>query len=302
MIGVVLIKGCGPIISRANITFSTPLYEVLDPPLGLTAFWKKLVQFVFPFYIIWAIAGLIIMTSKYSFRLTNLLGNRAVPVLNTLILLSYMKLLNTVVSTLEFSILVYAEYPTLSTTSVAWSVDGNLTYFGYPHILFLAGLVVLLFLWLPYTLLLLTMQCLRRVTHIRVLKWMTRFHPVYDGYFAPLKHKHQYWFGVLLLARGVLLVTFASTFGISETINLLILLVLATVLLLYMTLVQPYRSTAVLFSQSIYMANLVLLSGFFFFSYTQSNGSTFQAAAIGLSTSLAFSQLCCIVLYAATSR
>ena len=269
---------------------------------GLTAFWKTWLQFIFPFYI-WAIAGLIIVATKYSSRLTNFLGNRAVPVLNTLVLLSYMKLLNTVVSALEFSILVYAKYPAPSTTSVVWSVDGNLAYFGFPHILlFLAGPVVLLFLWLPYTSLLLLTQWLRRASHFRLLSWVMRYHPVYDAYFAPLKHKHHYWFGVLLLARGLLLVTFASTFGISESINLLLLLVLAVVLLLYMTLVQPYRSKAVLLLQSIYLANLVLLSGFFFFTYTQSNRSTLQAAAIGLSISFALLQFCCAVLHAAIAR
>ena len=266
---------------------------------GLTAFWKTWLQFIFPFYI-WAIAGLIIVATRHSSRLTKLLGSRAVPVLNTLILLSYVKLLNTVVSTLEFSILVYTKYPTTpSTTSVLWSVDGNLTYFGFPHILlFLAGLVVLLFLWLPYTLLLLLMQWLRRASHFRLLNWVMRYHPVYDAYFAPLKHKHHYWFGVLLLARGLLLVTFASTFGISGSINLLFLLVLAVALLLYMTMVQPYRSRAVLLLQSTYLANLVLLSGFFFFTYTQLNRSTLQAAAIGLSISFALLQFCCAVLYA----
>ena len=269
---------------------------------GLTAFWKTWLQFIFPFYI-WAIAGLIIVAMKYSSKLTNLLGNRAVPVLNTIVLLSYMKLLNTVVSALEFSILVYAKYPNPSTTSVVWSVDGNLAYFGIPHIiLFLAGLVVLLFLWLPYTLLLLLMQWLQRATHFRLLSWMMRYHPVYDAYFAPLKHQHHYWFGVLLLARGLLLVTFASTFGVSGSVNLLLLLMLAVALLLYMTLVQPYRSKAVLLLQSTYLANLVLLSGFFFFTYTQSNGSTLQAAAVGLSISFALLQLCCTVLYAVIAR
>ena len=129
-----------------------------------------------------------------------------------------------------------------------------------------------------------------------------RYHPIYDAYFAPLKHKHHYWFGVLLLARGLLLVTFASTFGVSESVNLLLLLVLAVVLLLYMTLMQPYRSKAVLLLQSTYLANLVLLSGFFFFTYTQSNGTTLQTAAIGLSISFALLQFCCTVLYVIISR
>ena len=68
---------------------------------GLTAFWKTWLQYIFPFYI-WIIAGLIIVATRYSTRLTNLLGNRAVPLLATLFLLSYMKLLRVVVSSLEF--------------------------------------------------------------------------------------------------------------------------------------------------------------------------------------------------------
>ena len=54
----------------------------------LTAFWKTLLQFVFPFYV-WAIAWLIIVVSKRS----NFLGERSVSVLCTLFLLSYTKLL-----------------------------------------------------------------------------------------------------------------------------------------------------------------------------------------------------------------
>ena len=68
---------------------------------GLTAFWKAWLQFIFPFYI-WAIAGVIIVVARYSTRLTNFLTNKAVPVLNTLFLLSYMKLLRIVVTALEF--------------------------------------------------------------------------------------------------------------------------------------------------------------------------------------------------------
>ena len=122
---------------------------------GLTAFWKIWLQFIFPFYI-WAVAGLIIVATRYSTRLTNLFGNKAVPVLNTLFLLSYMKLSRIVAAVIIFSTI--RGYPQTNTDSVVWSVDGNLSYFGFPHIwLFLAGLATLLFLWLPFTLLLLLM-------------------------------------------------------------------------------------------------------------------------------------------------
>ena len=263
---------------------------------GLTAFWKTWLQFAFPFYI-WAIAGLIVVATRRSTRLTNLLGSRAVPVLVTLILLSYMKLLRIVAAALEFSTIVYTDSVNRSTL-VVWSVDGNMNYFGLPHVfLFLAGFTTLLILWLPYTLQLFLMQWLRKLDQLKCLKWINQFHPVYDAYFAPLKPKHYYWFGVLLLARGVLLVTFASTFGVPDSVNLLLLLILALALLVYMTLVQPYLQAAILALQTSFLVNLTLLSGFVIFSYTQPNRATLLSAAVGLSTGVAFVQFCSIVVY-----
>ena len=89
---------------------------------GLTAYWKTWLQFVFPFYI-WAIVGLMILTARHSRILTKLYGNRAVPVLATLFLLSYMKLLRTVTSIYMVSHII--QYPKKSTITV-WSVDGTL--------------------------------------------------------------------------------------------------------------------------------------------------------------------------------
>ena len=271
---------------------------------GLTAFWKTWLQFVFPFYI-WAIAGLIIIATRYSTKLTNLLGTRVVSVLVTLILLSYMKLLRIASSALEFSFLVFTDNSNRYTLMV-WSIDGNMAYFGLPHVfLFLAGLATLLFLWLPYTLVLFLVQWLRKLNHGRstiLFKWINRFHPVYDAYFAPLKHNHHYWFGILLLARGVVLITFASTFGIPDSVNLLLLLILTVALLVYMTLVQPYRSKVILGLQTSFLFNLTLLSGFTIFAYTRDNRSSLLAAAVGLSTGVAFVQFCGIVVCSVFAR
>lgn len=267
---------------------------------GFTAFWKTWLQFVFPLYV-WAIAGLLIVASRCSMKLTKLLGNRAVPLLATLFLLSYMKLLCTAVSALEFSILSQVNYTnTIETISrlVVWSEDGNLGYFEFPHfLLFMAGLVTLLFLWMPYTLLLFFIQWLRRLPQRGPLKWIMKLLPLYDAYLAPLKHKHHYWLGVLLLARGILLVTFASSFAIPQTMNLL-LFIFGLALLYYMVLTHPYKSRAILILQSSYLMNIVFVSGFVFFTYTQPNGGVLQSVAVGLSTGLTFLQFCGTVLYA----
>ena len=68
--------------------------------------------------------GLIIVAAKYSTRLTELLGDKAVPVLDTLFLLSYMKLLQIVVATLEVSHLTHTYQNLTSTQHVHGMVSG----------------------------------------------------------------------------------------------------------------------------------------------------------------------------------
>ena len=91
---------------------------------GLNAFWKTWLQFVFPFYI-WSIAGLMIVAARHSTRLTYLLGSRAVPVLATLVLLSYTKLLKSAVSVLGFSIITVYFEQNVSYTGITCRVQNN---------------------------------------------------------------------------------------------------------------------------------------------------------------------------------
>ena len=122
---------------------------------GLTAYGKAWLQFVFPFYI-WAIAGLIIASARYSIRVARITGYNSVPVLATLFLLSYAKLLRTIITVMSYTIV---DYPQGS--KAVWSADGNIDYLGPKHVpLFVVALATLLFLWLPYTLLFLLGQWL----------------------------------------------------------------------------------------------------------------------------------------------
>ena len=264
---------------------------------GLDAFWMTWLQFVFPLYI-WSISGLIIVATRHSIRLTNLFGNRAVPVLATLFLLSYTKILRTIMMALQFSILKTITTYTHEESTIVWSVDGNLKYFGFPHIiLFLVAMSALLFLWLPYTLLLLLMQWLRKISHFKLLRWTMRFNPLYDAYFAPLKAKHQYWFGLLLLVRGIILVLLTSTFALPPTTNVIILQVIMIALLFYLIQNSPYKSRIILIVQSSFFMNLTLLSGFVLFAHIQGNVKGAIHTAVGISVGVVFLQFCTIILF-----
>ena len=263
---------------------------------GLTALGKTWLQFLFPTYI-WVIAVIMIISAKYSKILTKIYGNRAVPLLATLFLLSYMKLLRTVIMIFLFTHL--SEIPTGSAI-VVWSVDGELDYFGIEHtFLLVAAIAVVIFLWLPYTLSLLFLQQLQKVSNsCWLLKWVNKLSPFYDAHFAPFKAKHRYWFGLMLLTRGILLVLFASTVTVHQSIYLLIILIFGITLLLYMAIMHPFKSTVVLIIQSSSLANLVLLSGFLLYAQTQNkNKQILRTIAAGISIGVVFIQFCGITLF-----
>lgn len=241
-----------------------------------------------------------IITAKYSKILTKLYGNRSVPVLATLFLLSYMKLLCTVITIFLFTHL--SEIPNGSKYYVVWSVDGELDYFGVAHTFLLIAAVAVVqvfFLWLPYTLSLLFLQQFQKVSNsCWLLKWVNKLSPFYDPHFAPFKSKHRYWFGLMLLTRGILLVLFASTITVHQSAYLLIILIFGIILLLCMAIIHPFKSTVNFIIQSSSLANLVLLSGFLLFAQIQNqNMETLQTTVAGISTGVIFIQFCGITLF-----
>ena len=94
---------------------------------GMDDYAKMWLQLAFPFYLIF-IATLIIITSRYSTTIQRLTARRALPVLATLFLLSYTKILR-IVSSVLFFYSTIAHLPSKHTTLV-WSVDANVPLFG----------------------------------------------------------------------------------------------------------------------------------------------------------------------------
>ena len=243
--------------------------------IGLNGFWKMWLQYLFPFYV-WSIVGVIILCARYSTTLTYLLGNRAVSLLATLFLLSYTKILRTIISSAEFTTLGVYNCTDETDLLTVWTLDGNYTYCHFPHILlFIAGLFTFTVLWLPYTLLLLLMQWVRKISHFKLLKWIPRLNPLYDSYFAPLKDKHHYWFGVLLIIRCALLITFTATNTVDPSINHLVVLITAAVLLCYANYHRVYTNKAVQLNENLFLLLLVLIGGSGILSETEKFAVTY---------------------------
>ena len=226
---------------------------------GLSAYSKVWLQFVFPIYI-WSIAGLIIVLSSYSDRVAKLMGNNSVPVLATLFLLSYAKLLRTIILALSLSILT-----TTDGSKAVWSTDGNIDYLGAKHApLFVVSVGALLFLWLPYTVVLFFGQWLYRCNLKVVNSMLIKIKPFLDAHYGPMKPNHRYWYGALLLVRAVILL-FSALVPIHHASTVVFCITVCSFLLAYFAPIL-YDKVVIAMFDSVFFINLGILSAFNIFA------------------------------------
>ena len=205
---------------------------------GMDAYIQTWLQFVFPLYI-WLLVGIVTLVSYYSTTFARIIGpTNPISVLATLFLLSYTKLLRTIIATSSSTSL---DYPNGRSVTV-WVYDGSIGFLEGKHIaLFLAGLLVFLLLFLPYTLLLLFGQCIEARSNHRLLSWANslKVKSFLDAYHAPYKNRHRYWTGLLLLLRFILFII-SAVININSprdpSVNLLVLAIACAGLLMWTTL------------------------------------------------------------------
>ena len=179
-----------------DIGFNVCLYD------GIDTFAKTLLQLVFPIYLFILVVAVIII-SKYSQRFSNLIGKKdPVATLATLILLSYAKILSTVITILSFTTL---QYPEGSRT--LWKPDATIEYLKHPKhaILFFVAIIILL-LSATYTIILISWQLLVRLPNWKVFASIRnpKLSCFIGAYHAPYTSKHRYWTGLLLTLRVIL--------------------------------------------------------------------------------------------------
>ena len=254
---------------------------------------KMWLQFAFPLYV-WALVGMIILGSHYSKRIAKFFGKKTIAVLATLFLFSYAKLLRTVIAALSYTTL---KYPNNVQVAV-WLYDGNIQYLSHKHIpLFAFAVFCLLFLFVPYAVLLIFSQWLHVQSEWKVISWIShKTKPFLDAYHAPYTGKHRYWTGLMLLVRFFLfLVSIFNALG-DTTLNLLIIAVVAVALLMLIALFgnKVYKNWYLSFLEIVSVTNLLVLA---IASYHVHLTGGNQNAATFASVSIAFTTFSGIVIY-----
>ena len=278
-------------IAWLNLDFgiSTCLYD------GLDAYAFTWLQFSFPMYI-WLLAFGIIIASRYFGFMNRLCGRNIVHVLATLFLLSYTKFQRAITAGLSSTVVDV----TNGTKLFVWLSDGNVPYLEGKHIpLFLVSVLFLLVLFIPYTLSITFGPWLQSKTEYKVFCWVRKLMPFFDAYFGPLKGKHRYWTGVLLVSRLILSVISSVNVLGDDDINLL-----ATIILIFLLLVLLWQSGGVYkiwiisVLDSFFLINLGVLSLVTSYNHKfTKNSDTPQYATICVSVGSGFAVFSLILLY-----
>ena len=202
---------------------------------GMDSYAKQWLQFAFPLYL-WIVILIIIQLCRRYGKISRLMGSHAVPVLSTLFLLSYTKLVRTIVIVLhQRGVTLHCTSESVRSVSV-WYEDPNVEYAKGKHVGLLAfALVVFLFFVLPYTLFLLLDPLYEKyLSNYKVFKKVWgQFKPIIDAYSGPMKDEYRFWPGLLLVARIPILLSVTLVDSFIQSQNFLLCMLLTVLALLF---------------------------------------------------------------------
>ena len=142
-----------------------------------------------------------------------------------------------------------------------WNVDGNIDYLTGKHILLVCVSLLCLFVGIKYTGLIFSSQWLQRYSNKCCRSSrdpVIKLKPFIDAYVGPLKDQFQYWSGLLLIARFILITTFSFTTG--EKVKLNNYIIVITVGSLIIVSNGVYRENILTILDLFHLVNLGLLS------------------------------------------
>ena len=254
----VYIKVMHIVISLLNLELGFPIcfYSEMSPAA------KVGLQFVFPVYV-WSLVLILVVLSRYSTRLTNLILNSSVQVLATLFFLSFAKILRNVIDIVSFSYLqsidnfqneTYYNYSDLMNKRV-WFYDGSDYGQGiHGFYLFLAAAFLVFFL-LPYGVFSLGLTCFCRPLNKMKINLM----PFIDAYCGPFKDKWRFWFGLRLWVTALLYAVDGGLQGYNTNAMFLVHYYVIGALIFLQALIRPFKNFFVTLLDTFFMLNYWLV-------------------------------------------
>ena len=199
--------------SQFNLIFLSTLNLNLGQRLcfynGMTETVKSSLLFVFPFYLL-GLLLIIKFISRRSSRVSDMISRNAIPVLATVIHLSFSRFLTNIIDIIS-PVTIYVEG--YSNKKIVWYFDAAIQYTDTSHvILLILALLSICGIVLPYILLLLLPKLWLR---FRIINKYCK--PFVDAILAPYRENQRHWFSLRLILQIQMYIVFAYYRGSGYT-------------------------------------------------------------------------------------
>ena len=252
---------------------------------------KAAILYFFPLYF-WVIVVVIVLISRCSTRIANLIVGSSVQVLVTLMYISYSDLLS-----ISLLVLTPAHIHFNSSNSsgklLVWFRDGSVLYGRNPfHIILLCiSIIALSFFIVPFTL-----AGLFGVKMLRFGCISKYFRPFIDAIHGPYKDNLRYWFGLRLIVLSLIYISTAIFQGSNMTLQLLLTIFVLGFYTIAQAVVLPYKNKILNILELWFMV-LLLVNFIVYLPYSASDYPISTNIVTTLEIVLCFATYCIILLY-----
>lgn len=263
---------------------------------GYDNYAKAWFQYLFPLYL-FLLMGAAVFLVQRSKILSHILPRNTTSVFSTLMLITFTKVLRTSILALPYSEILASD----NKVHLGWYSDANESYLGakiVPLVVF--ALLVLLFLILPYTVIMVAYPFLQKssaregTTADKLLnifkQQLFKVKPFLDAYDAPFKENCRYWTGMLLVLRVVVYFAVVATYGVNSS-NLyhpLVVITIAIVLLGMVLTMKVYTKKSNRLYECFFLINLALLEFVVLFVNLSDGSADISTIALCISIACSF--------------
>ena len=254
---------------------------------GMSQLAKTGLQFVFPVYL-WILILIIIYVRKLYFRRIQTLSSRsALPILATLLLLAYSKVLRTTINAFSLARVKSSNEGSF----YVWQPDPNILYLTGTHILlFIVGITLFLCYVLPFAFGLTFPSLMLRS------KRLNYFFPLFDCFFAPYKGKYRHWFGLRAFVLIYLSVMEAVIFDFREAL-LLSSIAAVGLFAVIQSYIRPFKNKIANVLDLAFMGVFLLLSAVALYFNPTTSGYAEVNTAVSVLGSIGFVLFMLVVIY-----
>ena len=212
---------------------------------GMTAYVATWLQFVFPIYLLFIVAGMVV-ASRYIPKIERITRKKVIPVIATLYLLSYNKIM--IITFRGLFSFIKIHHLSSREAKIYWPVDTTISVGELTMLCVFCGLVLVILIIPTNIILLFTKKCYRFKFVATYLK------PFIDAYQASFKDDHRYFLGFELFLRALV---YAVKCTNSEHIAAIYCMI--TILyVVYLSWHKPFKDNLCLLSYVLY---ILILAG-----------------------------------------